>query len=430
MGYDLVIIGGGPAGYVGAIRAAQLGMRVAVIERDRLGGVCLNRGCIPTKTLLTTTEILTFRRSGITLSTGVDLAKLRKRKDEIVTRLVKGIEYLFRKHRIDLIPGEGELIEPNLVKVGGREIVTSRVVVATGTRPLALPHLEFDHRSILTSNDLLDLPFIPDRLLVIGAGAVGLELATIYHRLGSRVTVVEMMDQLLPGTDPEMASLLKRILERSGLEIILNKRISEPSDIEGFDAVLVAIGRSPVLPKSRFEIDLTPNGFVKTGPGFQTNIAGIYAIGDVTGPPLLAHRASHQGMALAQSLAGGEYKLGPVPGCVFTAPEYAWIGKNESELSNPLVGKFPLRASGRAGSMEAMEGLCKVIIDPVSEQVVGAHIISPHASELIGLFSLAIRSGLKATELEHTIFPHPTLSETIPEAVAAAFKRSIHFVSQ
>jgi len=429
--YDLAIIGGGPAGYVSAIRAAQLGMRVVVVEKGRLGGLCLNRGCIPTKALIHATDPLRrigdLNRIGIRINRNtIDISRLKDFKDRVVKRLVSGIEFLFRKHRIRLINQIAALDGAEKIKAGPEEIISDKIAIATGTSALEIPEIPFDHKTILSSDDLLDLCLIPKRLLVIGAGAVGLEMASIYHNLGSEVVIYEMMDQILPGCDPEMATLLKKAVERNGISIELKRRVENQRDIEGFDAVLVAVGREPEIPEGT-EVARDDRGFIKVDQCYQTDIKGIFAIGDVTGPPLLAHRASHQGKRLATHLCrGGFFEPGPIPAAVFTHPEYAWVGVNEGEVDGALIGRFPLTASGRAVAMGETDGLCKVIINSRDHRIIGGHILGPFASELIGILGLAIRSRIKLEELEETIQVHPTMAEMIPEALANALHRAIH----
>lgn len=430
--FDVAVIGGGPGGYVCAIRLAQLGKNVVVIEKDRLGGVCLNHGCIPTKTLITATETLAkveqLNRIGIKITAaGIDIEKLKRFKDQVVTRLVKGIEFLFKKHGIELVKGNARLEDNTKVAVGGKEIIADRIIIATGTIPYELPPLPYDHQRILSSADLLELARIPKRLLIVGAGAVGLEIGTIYRNLGSQVTIVEMQATILPGCDSEMVSMLKKAIERSGIEIILKTRIEDFKEVDRFDAVLVAVGREPTLPETDLEFGSDKKGFVKVDNRLHTKLQNIYAIGDITGPPLLAHRASHQGIMVAELINGKqEYVLGPIPACVFTHPEYAWVGATEGDIKDAIIGRFPIVASGRAVSMGERDGSCKVIIDPETHQIRGAQIIGPMASELIGSMTVAIKYGIKAEEFEETVHPHPTMSEILPEALAETFDRSIH----
>ena len=463
--YDVVVIGGGPGGYVCAIRAAQLGLKVACVEkRGTLGGTCLNVGCIPSKALLHSSHLFEeatehFDTHGIEVSKPkVNLEKMMARKDKVVDSNVKGIEFLFKKNKVTYVKGAGEITSPTTVKValldGGEETINAKnIVIATGSEVTPLPGVEIDEKNIVSSTGALVLPKVPKKMVVIGAGVIGLELGSVWRRLGSEVTVIEYLDRILPGMDGELGKQTQRIFAKQGLEFKLGHKVTgaksgksgvtltvEPSkggDAEEIkaDVVLVAIGRRPFvtgLGLDKAGVELDERGRVKTDEHFQTNVQGIFAIGDAIAGPMLAHKAEEDGVALAEMLAGeeGHVDYGKVPGVVYTWPEVAAVGKTEEQLKEEgadyKVGKFPFTANGRAKAMESTEGFVKIIEDNKTHRVVGAHIVGPAAGDLIAEVVLAMEYGASAEDIARTCHAHPALGESVKEAALDADKRAIH----
>lgn len=462
--FDAIVIGAGPGGYAAAIRLGQLKKKVLVVEKARIGGLCLNRGCIPTKALTHVLEISerikTLKSAGLVVENArIDLPVLRKWKSGVVTKLTKGIEYLIRTNGASWIQAEAELLNPKkilLKKPAGEtsEIETNAIIVATGTEASGLPNLTPDAKDIITTDEALELTEIPNTLLVVGAGASGLEMATIYHRLGSRVTVVEIMEQILPGTDTEMSNSLHQILTKQGLEIILNSTVSAVDKKENlhvkivnkkdnsiternFDRVLLTVGRRPLTRGlERAGLKMTDRGYIVVDKMLKTSVENIFAIGDVVGIPLLAHKASRQGVIAAEIITGlkTSYDIRVIPGCIFTDPTLATVGKTEEELKKEgrkiKIGRFPFAASGKAAAMLENLGLVKIIADADSGELLGMHILGPEASSLIGEGVVAIESGLKVQDIAHAVHPHPTLSEAIMEAAENLFGKAIHIVNK
>ncbi len=458
MRYDLVILGAGPGGYVAAIRAGQLGLKTLVVERWKVGGVCLNVGCIPTKALLHAAHTVATARSsgkiGIRAEVDIDLAKLNAWKERVVSRLVKGVEFLFKKNGVELLRGEGKLVPPNGVEVTterGKVTVEGRkIVLATGSRPRYLKGLERDGERIWDSNDAVALREVPRSLLVVGAGAVGLEFAYIYRHLGSeRVVVVDIMDQVLPGTDREMANLYVRVLKREGIEVRLETTVKavegdgtvvlsskDGEVVERYDKVLVAVGR---VPNTEFLRDtgirLDGKGFVPVDDRLRTNLPDVLAIGDITPGPMLAHRAQREGVLAAEVAAGLDVKRTwrYVPAVVYTYPEYATVGLTEERAKemgyDVAVGRFPLSASGRAQALGGVEGAVKVVAEKGSGRLLGVHILAPEASSLVSEATLALEEGATVEDIERVIHPHPTISEAFMEAAANVLKKAIHIVN-
>ncbi|RCK43316.1 dihydrolipoamide dehydrogenase [Thalassospira profundimaris] len=463
--YDIVVIGGGPGGYVCAIRAAQLGLKVACVEkRGTLGGTCLNVGCIPSKALLHSSHLFEeanqhFDTHGIEInSPKVNLEKMMARKDKVVESNVKGIEFLFKKNKVTYIKGAGEIVSATEVKVdlldGGEETLsTKNIVIATGSEVTPLPGVEIDEKQIVSSTGALELSSVPKKMVVIGAGVIGLELGSVWRRLGSEVTVIEYLDRILPGMDGELAKQTQRIFAKQGLEFKLGHKVTgakttkggvklsvEPSkggDAEEIkaDVVLVAIGRRPFVTGLGLDnagVELDDRGRVKTDEHFQTNIQGIFAIGDAIAGPMLAHKAEEDGVALAEMLAGeeGHVDYGKVPGVVYTWPEVAAVGKTEEQLKDEgtdySVGKFPFTANGRAKAMESTEGFVKILEDKKTHRVVGCHIVGPAAGDLIAEVVLAMEYGASAEDIARTCHAHPALGESVKEAALAADGRAIH----
>jgi dihydrolipoamide dehydrogenase len=461
---DVLVIGAGPGGYVAAIRLGQLGKSVLVVDKGRIGGVCLNWGCIPTKSLLHATHVVKLARDagkmGIILSKPeVDIAKLNEWKSGVVDRLVKGIESLFKANNVEHMQAEAQFVGPGKVmlkKANGtsENIEPGSVIIATGSEAFSLPGLELDGERVFSSNEAVELKRIPDRLLVVGAGAVGLEFAAIYAGLGSKVTVVEIMEQVLPGMDKELAATLQRTLKRQGIDIMLESTVKDlekgdtlkasisqgdKAKVMEFDAILVSVGRRPSTHGLNLDAAGTAvdeKGYIKVDEKRRTSVSGVYAIGDVAGPPLLAHKASKEGLVAAEVIAGNPavYDPAAMPSCVFTFPEFATVGLSEEEATSRgrkiSVGKFPLLASGRALTMGETQGLVKIVADAETDAVLGVHILGPEASTLIGEAVLAIEMGATAEDIALSIHPHPTVSETLMEAAENVHKRAIHTLNR
>jgi dihydrolipoamide dehydrogenase len=463
--YDLVIIGGGPGGYVAAIRAAQLGMNVACVEkRGALGGTCLNVGCIPSKALLHSSERYAEARRhlaehGIELGeVKLDLARMMARKDTVVRDLTKGIEFLFKKNEVDYVRGVGRVPRPGAVAVelsdGGSEtLVAKHIVIATGSRPMLLPGLEIDEERIVTSTGALALEEVPERLIVIGAGVVGLELGSVWSRLGARVTVLEFLDHILPGMDREIAKQAQRVLTKQGLEFRLSSGVTgarkrksgvavafEPtgggaaSELEA-DVVLVAIGRAPYtegLGLEELGVETDERGVIQVDERFRTSVPGIYAIGDCIPGPMLAHKAEEDGIVCVEMLAGqsGHVDYDRVPAVVYTWPEIAGVGKTEEDLTAAGVeyraGRFPFQANSRARTTGDGDGLVKVLADAGTDRVLGVHILGPMAGDLVQEAVVAMEFGASAEDIARTVHHHPGMGEAVKEAALAVDGRAIH----
>jgi dihydrolipoamide dehydrogenase len=458
--FDVIIIGSGPGGYVCAIRAAQLGLRVACVEkRETLGGTCLNIGCIPSKALLQSSEEFdhtthALKDHGI-LVDGVklDLARMLARKGEVVSANVKGVEFLFRKNKVTWLKGAGRIAGPGQVEVAGTVHTTKSIVIATGSESTPLKGVEVDEKRIVTSTGALELEKVPGHLVVIGAGIIGLELGSVWRRLGAEVTVVEFLDRIAPGMDTEVATAFQRILTKQGLKFRLGAKVTgaevgkdgvtlavEPvkggkAETLAADVVLLAIGRRPYtegLGLAEAGVELDERGRVKTDAHFATNVPGIYAIGDVIVGPMLAHKGEDEGVALAEILAGqaGHVNYGVIPSVVYTWPEVAWVGQTEDELKAAgiayNVGKFPFTANGRARAMAATDGFVKLLADKTTDRLLGAHILGPEAGTLIAELATAMEFGASAEDVARTCHAHPTLEEAVKEAALAVDGRAIH----
>ena len=462
--YDLAIIGGGPGGYVAAIRAAQLKKRVVLVEKDRIGGTCMNYGCIPAKYLLHQTKIYRELKENKNIEGPLENIKcnwtrVQKEKNKIVERLVKGIEFLLRKNGIEIVKGEGFIKSEKQIAVkteGGDQILESdKIILATGSRPAALPFLEPNGKEVVTSREALEFDSIPTKMLVVGAGAVGIEMGSIYQRLGSDVSVLEIMPTILPGSDREMVVRLERILKQQGLKIHNQMRIEESNIKEGrvslkgtdlktqsafeFEAekVLLAAGRKPNtegLTGKDLKLLLDKQGFVKVNNLLETSIPGIYAIGDMIGGYLLAHKASHEGMIAAENASGlkAEMNYKALPLAVYTEPEFSSVGLTEEESKKRgikiQVGLFSLQANGRALTTGSQEGMVKIIADE-KDEIIGAHILAANASEFISEISLAMKRGLKIQDVSSSIHIHPTLSEGVMEAALKVKNQAIHVLN-
>jgi dihydrolipoyl dehydrogenase len=462
--YDVIVIGTGPGGYVCAIRAAQLGLKVAVVEkRANHGGTCLNVGCIPSKALLHASEAYAeaahdFAGMGIKVKPELDLIAMLAFKDSGVKGNVDGVAYLLKKNKIDAFHGLGRIAAPHQVEVtpekGKAQILeTKAIVIATGSESAHVPGIETDEKTIVSSTGALDLPKVPKRMVVIGGGYIGLELGSVWSRLGAKVTVVEMLHTITPGLDGELAKQLQRILEKQGLTFMLGAKVTkvetkgkgvklsvEPVDggnAEALDCdvVLVAIGRVPNtegLGLADIGVELHSGGRVVVDRNFQTTVPGIYAIGDVIAGPMLAHKAEEEGIAVAEDLAGqaGHVNYDVIPSVVYTAPEVASVGKTEEQLRQEgvhyKVGKFPFTANGRAKVNRTTEGFVKVLADEATDQVLGVHIIGADAGTMIAEAAVLMEFGGSAEDLARTCHAHPTLNEAVKEAALAVDKRPIH----
>jgi dihydrolipoamide dehydrogenase len=460
--YDVVVIGGGPGGYVAAIRAAQLGLRAACVDaRESLGGTCLNIGCIPSKALLQSSEKFAEARHGLAehgVKVGeatLDLGRMMARKDRVVTALTRGVEFLFRKNKVEWLKGSGRVAAPGRVAVSTadgavREVEAGAVVIATGSESTPLPGIAIDERRVLSSTGALALDHVPRRLAVIGGGYIGLELGSVWQRLGAEVTVIELLDRIVPAMDRELATMLQRVLTRQGIAFQLGARLlgiretADGLDLEieaaerrslAADAVLVAVGRRPFtqgLGLDAAGVGCDAQGRVVIDDGFATNVAGIYAIGDVIRGPMLAHKAEEEGIAIAERLAGQKPHVNydAIPAVVYTWPEVASVGKSEEELTAAAipyrVGKFPFTANPRARANGDTEGFVKILAETASDRVLGVHIIGPDAGTLIAEAALAIEFGASAEDIARTCHAHPTLSEAVKEAALAVDGRAIH----
>jgi len=457
---EVVIIGGGLGGYVAAIKAAQLGLKVVLVEKDKLGGVCLNWGCIPTKALVSTAELLNnLQRAGEfgiqVKDYSFDFPAIMKRKDMITKRLSSGVEQLLKANRVRVIKGEGQIIKPGTVEItdaaGEKEMIKSKnIIIATGSSVMKLPIPGIDNEGVITSDGALSLSELPSRMLIIGGGVVGIEFAGIFKALGVEVTVVEMLPRILLPIDEEIAVRLTQLLKRKGIEILTDSKVKEIkknrqnlevliSTADGekkleIEKVLLAAGRVPELGNidvQRLGIELD-KGAIKVDEKMRTNIPGIYAVGDVVGKIMLAHVASREGIVAVENISGKEvlidYKV--VPNCVFSMPEVASVGLTEEEARkenhNIKVSKFPFIANGKALSMGETEGMVKIIADADTSELLGFHILGAHASDLIAEGSLALSMEATAFEIVNTIHAHPTLSEAIAEAAEGITGKPIH----
>jgi dihydrolipoamide dehydrogenase len=457
MKYDVLFLGGGPGGYEGAIRAGKLGMKTAVVEMDKLGGTCLQRGCIPTKTLLHTVksikQVKSVAKTGISFGEmSVNIEKINKQKDRVVSKLTKGIELLFRENGVDLINGRGKLIDNETVLVNGEtEIKADKIIIATGSVPAELPFLKPDGDLIINSNKALELSKIPEKMLVVGAGAIGVEMAVIYTYLGSQVTIAEVMEHIIPGSDVEVSEILKKELGKQKIKIHTATSVSEPVKSEDnssiklkfkneqkewfdeFYTVLLAVGRRPNnvdIVSDNMSIKFDDRGFIEVDENLKTSEDNIFACGDIIGGSLLAHKASHQAIAIIDYIKTGEkIKHHPVPGAVFTFPEFASVGLSQEQAEEKnidiKIGKFSYSAGSRSNAIDEKTGLVKIIAD-TNNVLIGAHIIGAEAGELLPLLSYAVAKKMKADDFKDLICIHPTLSENVWEAIGDIGGFSIH----
>lgn len=462
--YDLIVIGGGPGGYIAAIRAAQLGMKTACVEsRDRLGGTCLNVGCIPSKALLESSELFHQAHAGLeehgvkTGKVSLDLDAMLARKDKVVGELTKGVEFLFKKNKVTWLKGHGRLQGGGKVEVagaGGSQVVTGKnIILATGSSVTPLPGVEIDEKRIVSSTGALSLPKVPGHLVVIGGGYIGLEMGTVWRRLGAQVTVVEFLDRILPGMDGEISKQMQRILRKQGLEFRLGTKVTgakakktgvtltvepakggEAEQVEA-DYVLVAIGRKPHTEGLGLEaagVELDERGRIRTDSHYATNVPGIFAIGDVIVGPMLAHKAEDEGVVCVEMIAGQRPHINydAIPGVVYTWPEAATVGRTEEQLKEAGIeyraGKFPFTANARAKAVGETDGFVKILADARTDAVLGCHIIGPDAGTLIAEVALAIEFGASAEDIARTCHAHPTLNEAVKEAALAVDDRTLN----
>ena len=461
--FQATIIGGGPGGYVCAIRLAQLGIKTACIEsRETLGGTCLNIGCIPSKSLLNLSEYFhrakNFTKIGIEVGdVKLNLPKMMQNKDKAVTNLTKGIEFLFKKNKVTYFKGTGRFKSVNQISILDKNnketiIETEKTIISTGSEPMELPGIKFDEKRILSSTGALSLSLLPKKMVVIGAGYIGLELGSVWSRLGTEVHVVEFLDHITPGMDKEISKEFMKILIKQGLNFHLQTKVdSIKKDKKGVmikttdktgkkivfesDVVLISVGRKPYtknLNLEKINIELDNKKKIKVNKNFETNITNIYAIGDVINGPMLAHKAEEEGIALAELISGqsGHVNYDVIPGVVYTSPEVASIGKTEEQLKNMnhayKVGKFPFMANSRAKTINEPEGFVKILADEKTDKVLGVHMIAPHAGEIIAEMALAMEFGASSEDIARTCHAHPTFSEAIKEAALSVDKRAIH----
>ncbi len=458
--YDVIVIGSGPGGYVCAIRAAQLGMKVACVEkRATLGGTCLNIGCIPSKALLQSSESFHeathgFADHGIVVGeVKLDLARMHARKNEVVAANTKGVEFLFKKNNVAWLKGAGRVTAPHTVEVDGKAFKARHVVVATGSDSVSLPGIAIDEKRVVSSTGALELDRVPGHLVVIGGGVIGLELGSVWSRLGAKVTVIEYLDRLVPGIDGEVAKAFQRVLSKQGLAFKLGHKVTKVEaagetarvtvekaagggeETIDADVVLVAIGRRPFtdgLGLAELGVAMSKRGQVVVDAHYATNVPGLYAIGDVIDGPMLAHKAEDEGVALAEMLAGqaGHVNYGVIPAVVYTWPEVAGVGRIEEDLKAEgveyVVGKFPFTANGRARAMNATDGFVKILADKKTDRLLGAHILGPDAGTLIAELATAMEFGASAEDVARICHAHPTLSEAVKEAALAADGRALH----
>ena len=458
--YDVIIIGSGPGGYVCAIRCAQLGLKTACVEgRDTLGGTCLNIGCIPSKALLHATHQLheaehNFAKMGLKgKSPSVDWPQMLAYKDDVIGQNTKGIEFLFKKNKVDWLKGWGSIPEPGKVKVGNEVHEAKNIVVATGSEPTSLPGIEVDEKIVVTSTGALELAKVPKKMVVIGGGVIGLEMGSVYARLGAEVTVIEFLDAITPGMDGEVARTFQKILRKQGMNFIMGAAVQSVETLKtkakvnytlrkddsehqtDADVVLVATGRKPYtdgLGLDALGVKIAKRGQIEVDDRWATNVKGIHAIGDAITGPMLAHKAEDEGMAVAEVLAGkhGHVNYGVIPGVIYTTPEVASVGKTEEELKEVgrayKVGKFSFMGNGRAKAVFQGDGFVKLLADKESDRLLGAHIIGPMAGDLIHEICVAMEFGASAEDVALTCHAHPTFSEAVREAALACGDGAIH----
>ncbi len=461
--FQAVVIGGGPGGYVCAIRLAQLGLKTACIEsRGSLGGTCLNVGCIPSKSLLNLSDefhkVQNLSNKGIEVGeVKLNLSKMMKSKDKAVTILTKGVEFLFKKNKVTYFKGIGSFKSKNEILVKDEKnndtiIKTDKTIIATGSIPVSLPGIQFDEKVIVSSTGALKLETVPKKMVIVGGGYIGLEMGSVWSRLGSEVHVVEFLDHITPGMDKEISNEFMKILKKQGIKFHMQHKVESvkkgksgaivtTSDKDGnknnfeCNVVLISVGRKPNtngLKLEKIGIELDAKKRIKTNKNFQTNIENIYAIGDVIVGPMLAHKAEDEGIAVAENIVGqsGHVNYDTIPGVVYTSPEVASIGKTEEQLKEKniryKIGKFSFMANSRAKAIDDAEGFVKILADEKTDKVLGAHLIGPHAGELIAEIGIAMEFGASSEDIARTCHAHPTFSEAVKEAALSVDKRAIH----
>ena len=461
--FDAVVIGAGPGGYVAAIRLAQLGKKAALVDKEALGGVCLNWGCIPSKALIAAANLAESVREagkrGITAEPKVDIEKLRQFKNEVVKKLVGGVGLLEKGNAVEVIKGTAKFVGPNAIEVetkeGKQRVEAPAFILATGARPVQIPGFEFDGKDVWSAKEAVDLPVLPQRLVIIGGGIIGMELGTVYAKLGTKITVIEALPTILSGVDPEAVRLVQKgvrqrdgvvhvnakakALERKGGALTVRVEVDGKEQAIECDKVLVSVGFRPNTENLGLEeigVKLTAKGFVEVNDRFQTSVPGVYCIGDLSGPPLLAHKASKEGEIAAEVIAGKKSVRDwiAMPSAIFTDPEVATVGLDEEQARkqgyDPIVGKFAFAALGRAIAIDHTEGFVKVVGDRQSKLLLGATIAGPEASDLIAELTLALEMGAYIEDVALTIHAHPTLPEAIMEACKAALGEAIHALNR
>ncbi len=461
--FQAVVIGGGPGGYVCAIRLAQLGLKTACIEsRGSLGGTCLNVGCIPSKSLLNLSEefhkVKNLSSKGIEIGdVKLNLSKMMKSKDKAVTVLTKGVEFLFKKNKVNYYKGTGSFKSKNEILIKDDKnnetlIQSDKIIIATGSSPVSLPEIKFDEKIIVSSTGALKLEQVPKKMIVVGGGYIGLEMGSVWSRLGSEVQVVEFLDHITPGMDKEISTEFMKILKKQGIKFHMQHKVEKVvksttgaiiSTIDNngnkkdfdCDVVLISVGRKPNTKELNLEkigIELDDKNRIKTDKSFKTNLNNIYAIGDVITGPMLAHKAEDEGIAVAENIAGqsGHVNYDTIPGVIYTTPEVASIGKTEEQLKDKnikyKIGKFSFMANSRAKAIDDTEGFVKILADEKTDKVLGAHLIGPHAGELIAEIGIAMEFGASSEDIARTCHAHPTFSEAVKEAALSVDKRAIH----
>ncbi len=461
--FQVVVIGGGPGGYVCAIRLSQLGLKTACIEsRGSLGGTCLNVGCIPSKSLLNLSEefhkVQHLSSKGIEIGeVKLNLSKMMKSKDKAVTTLTKGVEFLFKKNKVTYFKGTGSFKSKNEISIKDEKnketfIQAEKVIIATGSVPVSLPEISFDEKVIISSTGALKLGEVPKKMIIIGGGYIGLEMGSVWSRLGTEVHVVEFLDHITPGMDKEISNEFMKILKKQGINFHMQHKVEDIKKIDSraivstrdkdgnkkdfeCNVALISVGRKPNttgLNLEKIGVALDEKKRIKTNENFQTNLDNVYAIGDVIAGPMLAHKAEDEGIAVAENIAGqsGHVNYNTIPGVIYTTPEVASIGKTEEQLKeqsiNYKVGKFSFMANSRAKAIDEAEGFVKILADEKTDRVLGAHLIGPHAGELIAEIGIAMEFGASSEDIARTCHAHPTFSEAVKEAALSVDKRAIH----
>ncbi|CAM4446348.1 dihydrolipoyl dehydrogenase [Deinococcus marmoris] len=463
MDFDVLVIGAGPGGYHAAIRAAQLGLKVACVERDSLGGVCLNVGCIPTKAMLHAGEQIAAARHaadfGLTFGEQkLDIAKLNGWKDGIVKKLTGGVGALFKANKVTHLIGEASFVDPHTVKVGDKTYTAANFIIATGSEPAKLPGLDVDQDVIVDSTGALVMPDpVPARMLCVGGGVIGFEFSHVYNNMGSEVKVIEFLPNIIPGADADAVKEFAKIMKKQGIKIATETKANKAEKkgdgvhvelenvktgektTEVFDRVLVAVGRRPRTDGLNVQaagVHVTERGFIPADTRQHSNVPHIYSVGDVAGNPMLAHKAMKEGLVAAEVIAGkpSEQDAVAIPGVVYTSPELAWVGLTEAEAKEKgyevKTGIFPLSASGRAMTLQATDGFVKMVVEKDTDLLLGVHIVGPHASDLLGEAGLALEMAATASDIALTIHAHPTLGEAVLEAAEAVHKQAIHIMNK